>query len=180
MTITTPCEVETIPPECAGPAAGEEPDAGAPCRVERRSDSQTWLIRGESETPVHIRPCFPWTAPTRHLSLRDHEEAELHLVGDLTELDDDSRKAVEIALAESGFILEIEKVLEMIDEFEIRNWRVLTRQGERKFQTKRDDWPREIPGGGVIFRDVAGDLFLVRDPEALDEKTLEIIEGFVD
>ena len=68
-----------------------------------------------------------------------------------------------------SFVMDIERVDSIEEEFEIRNWRVVTRQGPRTFQTRRDEWPREMPHGGVFIRDVAGDLYRVADPEALDE-----------
>ena len=54
------------------------------------------------------------------------------------------------------------------DEIEIRTFHVRTRQGPRRFQTLRDEWPRPMPDGGILLRDVAGDLYLVRDPAQLD------------
>jgi hypothetical protein len=66
------------------------------------------------------------------------------------------------------------------EEVEIRVWRVRTRQGARRFQTRRDDWPRTLPGGGLLIRDVAGDLFHVPDPDALDRTSQERLWAFVD
>ena len=62
-------------------------------------------------------------------------------------LDAASRGAREWALANAGFVFEITRVLEIEEEVEIRHWRVETRQGERRFQTRLDDWPRALPGG---------------------------------
>ena len=107
-------------------------------RVERRLDGQLWL-RGRVECPVWVRRCFPWSAPLRFVSLRNRDDEEVALVRDLDELDRGSRAALEEALAEAGFVLEIEAVLEVEDEIEIRRFRVRTRQGERRFQTLRDE-----------------------------------------
>jgi hypothetical protein len=30
-----------------------------------------------------------------------------------------------------------------------------------RFQTPRDEWPREVPGGGLLIRDVAGELYFI-------------------
>jgi hypothetical protein len=48
------------------------------------------------------------------------------------------------------------------------------------FQTRLDDWPRELPGGDILIRDVAGDLYHVPDPEALDQRSQELLWAFVD
>ena len=140
----------------------------AELRLERRNDGQLWAVLPDKATPVWVRRCFPWTSPARFVSLRDSDEEEVALVRDLDELEPDSRRALEVSLAEAGFLLEIEGVLAIEDEIEIRTFHVRTRQGPRRFQTLRDEWPRPMPDGGILLRDVAGDLYLVRDPAQLD------------
>jgi hypothetical protein len=102
------------------------------------------------------------------------------LVRDLEELEPDSRRALEASLAEAGFVLEIVGVERVEDEIEIRTFHVRTRQGPRRFQTLRDEWPRPLPGGGILLRDVAGDLYLVRDPKALDAASRARLWALVD
>ncbi len=157
-----------------------ETEATSDLRLERRVDGQLWATRGERDEPVWIVRCFPWTEPSRFISLRDGEEEEFALVRDPAELEPASRHALELALAEAGFVLEIEAVTECEEEVEIRTWRVRTRQGPRAFQTRRDDWPRDLPGGGLLIRDVAGDLYSVPDPDALDARSRELLWAFLD
>ena len=76
--------------------------------------------------------------------------------------------------------MEVERIVEVDEEVEIRIWRVETRQGPRTFQTRLDDWPSEVPGGGIVIRDVAGDLYHVRDPEQLDATSRKWLWAFVD
>jgi len=148
--------------------------------LERRTDGLLWATVGEKEEQVHASRCFPWTEPTRFVSLRDRHGNEFALVTDMASLDDGSRQVLETALVEAGFVLQVEAVLELDEEVEIRTWKVRTRQGERSFQTKLDDWPREVPGGGLVIRDVAGDLYHVPDPEALDARSRKLLWAFVD
>jgi hypothetical protein len=129
---------------------------------------------------VTARRCFPWSAPGTHVSLRDCDEAEVALVESVTDLDEASRGAVERALAESSFIMEIVRIDSIDEEFEIRSWEVRTRQGPRRFQTRRDEWPRELPDGGHLIRDVAGDVYRVADVDALDERRRELLWAFMD
>ena len=49
-----------------------------------------------------------------------------------------------------------------------------------RFQTRLDAWPRRVPGGGVLIRDVAGDLYYVADPESLDKRSRDLLWVFVD
>jgi hypothetical protein len=149
-------------------------------RLERRIDGQLWATRGGDRRAVWVRRCFPWTGPTRYVSLRDDDEKEFALVRDLNEMDADSRAALEEALAEAGFLLRIARILAIDEEVEIRNWKVDTHHGRRTFQTRLDDWPREVPGGGLLIRDVAGDLYHVPDPSDLDRNSRELLWAFVD
>jgi hypothetical protein len=129
---------------------------------------------------VVVRRCFPWSEPAKFISLRDDENVEIALVEDPAGLDESSRRVLEQALAAAGFVLEVTRVISIEEEIEIRHWKVETRQGGRTFQTRLDDWPRLLPGGGVLIRDVAGDLYHVPAPGELDRKSRELMYAFVD
>ena len=148
--------------------------------LEYRGDGTLCVIGGKNTIPVTVRPCFPWSESQRWISLRNDEHEEVALVKDPAELDAGSRSALEQALAEAGFLLEMTRVLEVEEEVEIRHWRVLTRQGPRTFQTRLDDWPRSLPDGGFLIRDVAGDLYHIAAPKQLDKRSRELLWAFVD
>jgi hypothetical protein len=101
-------------------------------------------------------------------------------VRDPAELDPTSRAALEGALALAGFVFEVTRVLEIEEEVEIRHWRVETKQGPRAFQTRLDDWPRTLPHGGLLTRDVTGDLYRLGRPAALDKRSRDLLWSFVD
>jgi Domain of unknown function (DUF1854) len=151
--------------------------------LEQRADGRLWARRGAEERPVWVRRCFPWSAPTRWVSLRDDEDEEFALVRDASELDPASRRVLEEALLGAGFVFEVVRVLAIEEEVEIRHWRVETQQGARSFQTRLDDWPRVLPGaggGGLLLRDVAGDLYRFTDVDRLDKRSRELLWAFVD
>jgi len=152
----------------------------APLRIEWRQDSQLWASRGDDARTVWVARLFPWSEPGRYVSLRDHDDEEFALVSDLASLDADSRGALEDALAEAGFVLEIAHIIHVEEEIEIRTWDVETRQGRRSFQTMRDEWPRDVPGGGILIRDVSGDLYRISDPASLDPKSRKLLWAYVD
>lgn len=137
------------------------------------------LVDGEP-VPVRLRQCFPWSEPGLHLSLRDDEDREIAIVDDPAQLDAESRLALEEALAAAGFVLDVTRVLDIDEEVEIRQWTVETRQGHRHFQTHLDDWPRTLPNGGILIRDVAGDLYRLTSPDEMDKKSRELLWAFVD
>jgi hypothetical protein len=129
---------------------------------------------------VRLRQCFPWSEPGRHVSLRDDEDEEVALVEDPATLAPESRRALERAVAEAGFVLDVTRVVDVEEEVEIRQWTVETRHGRRSFQTHLDDWPRVLPMGGLLIRDVAGDLYRLPAPETLDARSRELLWAFVD
>ncbi len=158
----------------------EESPTATELRVEKRPDGQLWVLSADTETPVTVRRCYPWSEPDGFLSLRDSDHDEVALVRSLSDLDAPSRAALEGALAEEGFVMEVTRILEVDEEVEIRRWSVETRQGPRAFQTRLDDWPSEVPGGGIVIKDVAGDLYHVPQPAALDAKSRKWLWAFVD
>lgn len=137
------------------------------------------IVDGES-VAVRLRQCFPWSEPQRHLSLRDEDDEEVALIDDPAALGPESRRALEQALAEAGFVLEVTRVLSIEEEVEIRQWKVETRHGSRSFQTHLDDWPRALPKGGLLVRDVAGDLYLLPAPGEMDRRSRDLLWAFVD
>ena len=156
------------------------PDHQRDLKLERRADGQLWASVDGMERAVRVHRCFPWSEPGRFLSLRDTDNEEFALVHALDELNADSRRVLESAIAEAGFVLEVTRITDVDEEVEIRTWKVETRQGPRSFQTRLDDWPTDVPGGGIVIRDVAGDLYHVADPEAMDERSRKWLWAFVD
>ena len=148
--------------------------------LERRSDGRLWAIRDGESSAVRVARCFPWSAPARYISLRDDRRKEFCLIAEPADLDEPSRQALEESLIEADFVLRIEAIVTLKEEIEIRSWEVETAQGRRSFQTKRDDWPRSVPGGGVLIRDVAGDLLYIADPEQLDAASRDMLSALID
>jgi hypothetical protein len=149
-------------------------------RLENHRDGRLAAVVGGRTVAVKLRQCFPWSEPSRFVSLRDSDDKEVALIDAPTSLDTESRQAFELALAEAGFVLDVTRVLEIEEEIEIRQWTVETKQGSRSFQTHLDDWPRVLPSGGLLIRDVAGDLYRLPEPETLDKKSRALLWAFVD
>lgn len=133
----------------------------------------------EASTAVVVKRCFPWSEPTRYISLRDADQGEVALVRDPADLTPASREALGLAMAQAGFVFEVTRVIDVDEEVEIRHWQVDTRQGARSFQTRLDDWPRALPGGGFLIRDVAGDLYRLPEPDKMDKNSQELLWAFV-
>ncbi len=157
----------------------EREEGSEAIRLRTAPDGRLLVLTERGPVTVRVRQCFPWSEPHRHLSLRDVEEREVALVDDPESLSAASREALERALAEAGFVLEVTRVVSIDEEVEIRQWEVETRHGLRSFQTHLDEWPRQLPGGGLLIRDVAGDLYRLTVTE-LDKKSRDLLWAFVD
>ena len=143
-------------------------------------DGRLIVMIDGAPVPVRLRQCFPWSEPSQHLSLRNDEDREVAIIDDPADLEPESRRALEQALAEAGFVLEVTRVVDIAEEVEIRQWTVETQQGRRLFQTHLDDWPRVLPNGGLLIRDVAGDLYRLATPQEMDKHSRELLWAFVD
>jgi len=148
--------------------------------LERGEDGRLTAVLGQAHHVVHVGRCFPWSEPMSFLSLRDDDGREVALVTRPADLEESSRRALEDALAEVDFVFDVVAVLDIEEEVELRHWRVRTRQGDRSFQTRLDDWPRLLPGGGLIIRDVTGDLYRLGDPRTMDRQSRSLLWAFVD
>ncbi len=148
--------------------------------LETAPDGRLLAVVKGARVPVRPRQCFPWSQSHRYLSLRDDEDREVAFVDDPAMLPAPSREALEHALGVAGFVLEVTRVVEIEEEVELRQWKVETRQGCRWFQTHLDDWPRLLPDGALLIRDVAGDLYRLESPGLMDERSRELLWAFVD
>jgi len=164
------------------PSALLDENAPSPAdrRLERDVDGRLWLIRGGERTPVRVTICFPWSQPDRFYSIRDSENREVWFVEEPDRLDAASAEALRGAVEEVHFAFSVTRILAVEPEQELRVWHVETEQGCRQFQTRLDDWPRPIPSGGWLIRDLAGDLYLVENPDALDARSRDLLAAFVD
>src|ERR1044071_7837471 len=90
--------------------------------IVRRADDAGGLgaLVGGEMVPVRLRQCFPWSEPSRHLSLRDANDNEVAFVADPAELAAGSREALEGALATAGFVFQVTRVVSIDEEVEIR------------------------------------------------------------
>lgn len=165
------------PPEA--PERAEPAPAEKPC-LRRGAGGLLEVVRKDKRTPVKVCQSFPWTHPGRFLSLRDSEGKEKAFINNIEDLDAESQAALFEELTDARFVLEVTRILSIELEYEINNWTIETRQGARTFQTKKDAFPWEAPNGGYLLRDVAGDLYFIRDPEQMDDKSQRLLWAWVD
>ena len=149
----------------------------------RKSESGTLECRADKTADwvaVRLCPCLPLTRPGEYLGLCAVEgEEEVAFVKSPGDLDAGSREALEGALAEAGFLMEVTRIESIEDGQALREWRVETKRGTRRFLTQLDSWPRELEGGGILIEDISEDLYLVSDPKKLDAESRERLWYYV-
>jgi hypothetical protein len=150
----------------------------------RRSDGRLVLRHDSdgmpSETPVHAVCCFPWAQPSRWVSIRDDKGKELALLETLDQVAESIRGLIVAELSQRFFMPEIVAIQAITDETELFHWRVTTNAGPRVFLTQRGEPPRTLSNDMVLVKDVANDLYLIRDVETLDARSRKIIWAHLD
>jgi hypothetical protein len=163
-----------------------EPTNGQTVKVSlslfRRADGRLVLRRenDESETPVQVACCFPWTHPRQFISLRDDKGKEQVLIDDLQQVEAPARELIEDELAERNFLPCLTGIEAITDEIELFHWKVTTAAGPRRFLTRRSDHPRKLANGDVLIKDVSNDLYLIPNPKGLDPKSLKLLWAYLD
>jgi len=170
----------SVGPEGAQSIADGDGAKDAMPAIRRGIDGQLVVRSGGMQVPVRVWRCFPWSEPGRYVSLRDDRDDEVLLIRDLAELDPASCAVVESALREVSLVLEVIAVESVEEDFEMRCFRVLTRQGRRTFQTARDIWPRPEPDGSLLVEDVQGDIFRFPPREQLDARSQSQLWALLD
>ncbi len=140
------------------------------------------LLLCQDGKKVRVKPIsnFPWSHPDSFISICNSEGDELLQIENLDLLDGDSKTAVEEALKNVRFILEIKKIISVSEESDLRVWQVKTQIGPRKIVTKLDAWPTALNDDRVLVTDISGDLYEVRNIESMDKRSQQLLWALVD
>ena len=133
----------------------------------------------EDAANVRVRRSFPWSNPSRHVSIRSQEGKELLLIDDVAALPEAQRSVIERALRESTFIPRITRILECDMRFGHQNWRVETDAGPAEFRVQEREDVRFLPDGRFTVKDVDGNLYELPRVQDLDEPSQRALEKLV-
>lgn len=163
------------------PDSSPTPKNNLPSQLSLAADGRLLFAAADGTThSVRVVRCFPWSEPSRYVSLRNDDDAELCFIQRVDTLDPESRRALESALVAAGFVLCITAISSVEEDFEIRKWQVQTAQGARSFQTPLDVWPHATPSGELVIADVAGDLYVFPNLDGLDANSKKLLWAFID
>jgi hypothetical protein len=126
---------------------------------------------------VRIRRAFPWTAPTKDVSIRTSEGKELILIPDLAALPDGLRERIETSLTTNSFIPRITRVDEVDMSFGFQEWSVQTDRGPIKFRVQEREDIRFLGGGRFRIKDADGNIYELPSIASLDPASQKELES---
>jgi hypothetical protein len=133
----------------------------------------------EDAGDVRIRRAFPWTNPSRSISVRSKEGKELILIESLEELPADVRMTISRWLDATSFIPKITRVVNVDVRFGFQQWKVITDRGPAEFRVQEREDIRFMPDGRFSVKDADGNLYELGALQSLDEASRRAIESLV-
>jgi hypothetical protein len=132
---------------------------------------------GEEEAKdVRVRRAFPWSHPTRWISVRSSEGKELVLIEDLSALAESQRRLIETNLESAVFIPRITRVDEVDVRFGYQQWNVQTDRGPIEFRVQEREDIRFLNDGRFSIKDADGNVYELPPLDQLDENSCRAIE----
>lgn len=135
---------------------------------------------GMDDVPdVRIRRAFPWSQPSRYISIRSAEGKELLLIDDLASLEATLRQRIERWLDSYSFIPRITSIEEMDMRFGYQQWKVQTDRGQAEFRVQEREDVRFMPDGRFSVKDADGSVYELARLDQLDERSRRAIEALL-
>ena len=128
---------------------------------------------------VRIRRAFPWSQPTRHVSIRSSEGKELLLIDDLAGLAGSLRRRIEQWLESHSFIPKITRIDEVDVRFGYQQWKVNTDRGHIEFRVQEREDIRFLPDGRFSIRDADGNVYEMPRLDQLDPRSRAAAEALL-
>lgn len=137
------------------------------------------LEKGDGETLTGLQPkkLFPFTRPNEFVTLlsggEDSPKKEAAVIKDITELDADSRAAIEGCFDEFYMIPKITRVVDTIFKFGSLRWIVETDRGPVEFRIRNMNSDiKMLDGKRMLVRDSNDNRYEIPDINQLDKKSL--------
>jgi hypothetical protein len=128
---------------------------------------------------VRLRRAFPWSRPTRFISVRDAEGKELVLIDDLEGLPGPLRQVIEQWLQSASFVPKIVVVRDVDVRFGYQQWTVTTDRGPAEFRVQEREDIRFLPDGRFRIKDADGNVYELVRLDELDCASRKAVEVLV-
>jgi hypothetical protein len=148
-----------------------------------RFDSQGRLVLSragmDDVVDVRIRRAFPWSAPSRFVSVRSKEGKEILMIEDVEGLPEKVRATVMEYLSGTSLIPVIRRVIELDVRFGYQKWRVETDRGPADFRVQEREDVRFMPDGRFAVKDADGNLYELPALKEMDEESRRALEAVI-
>jgi hypothetical protein len=135
-------------------------------------DKKLFWLQNKSWCEVELKPCFPNSDPNNFFSILDNEGNELTMLNSLEMLDEQNKKILNEYLSFKCFSFEVLGIYKIEDDFGLRHFEVKTSAGDKCFQMQLDEWPKVDEQGNVVFDDLYGEQYFIKNLE-FGEKLLK-------
>jgi len=165
-------------------AMEEERSTEAPLEVVDAGSVRVWsddagvvhvAARGEEYRDVRPVKAFPLSKKVDYVSFLSQMGKEVVLMGNLGNLDKNSRKALDHALERMYYTARIQRVLSISETMGISKWQVVTDRGFATFEVVARDHIRELPGGKYVITDADGNRFEIPCIADLDRQSQTLV-----
>ena len=135
------------------------------------------IDKDRSYTSVKIVRAAPLSLPDRYISFLDGKDEEICMVDDLSELGADVQTIISEELERRYLTSIIEDVRSVRNEFGTSYWDVHTDRGDREFVVQNVAENAQWLGDyRLLLVDVDGNRFEIPDMQALDKRSLGLVE----
>lgn len=125
------------------------------------------------------RRLFPLSDLDHYITLLNDKEKEIALIKDLSEIDAESRNAIEACFNDYYMIPTITEILRVEDKFGVLKWKVMTDRGEILFSIRnRHSDIKCYDGEHMLVRDSNDNRYLATISK-LDKKSLHKIYSYL-
>lgn len=129
---------------------------------------------------VNVYRCFPLTDPDRYISVRDAMNREIGLIGNLSELDAESRKVVKEELERRYFVPIVKRIISVKERLGMLLWEVETDRGYRRFLTRASQEGVEQPEPQrCVLVDLDGNRYYIPDITTLDPISFALLKRWL-
>lgn len=147
-------------------------------------DSQSDVPGVQHFPRVVLRLCFPVSADSVYLSVRDastEEQEEIGIIDDWTALSPADREAVAAELGLHYFVPQIQRVLQVKEEFGFLYWTVETDKGPKEFVMRNSvvHYAREVGPEHWLLIDVNQARYEIPKVSALDAHSQKLVKRFL-
>lgn len=136
------------------------------------------LEKANGETVEELEPkrLFPFSNPEEYVTLVTEDKKEAAVIRKLSELSEESRRAIDECFTEIYMIPYITKVLHVEAKFGTLNFDMETDRGPIKFRIRNPHSDiKKLDDGRMLFRDSDDNRYEIPDISKLDKHSLHVL-----